>query len=202
MATGRGSRHASALPKAYASPYVAGPDWDRAVEVPAASAFWKSYSQLGHAEFPDLPISRLAERQGAAGPWPGFAADRLHHRVRLEHKPQLKCVDLTLKGYTYQQALERLSGRLPEGFAVKSTPPSSAIRIEAPLVVATEPFDDQIDAVRGVFKAATRLLLLWPKVRPLLDFPEPIKEDEQFLVAPVETPNLDPSFSSLHRSDF
>jgi hypothetical protein len=202
-------------PKAYASPYVAGPDWDRAVcleevvdmlkqsdddyapfladaigravnkhanggfvEVPAASAFWKRYSQLGHAEFPDLPILRLAERQGAAGPWPGFAADRLHHRVRLEHKPQLKCVDLTLKGYTYQQALERLSGRLPEGFAVKSTPPSSAIRIEAPPVVAAEPFDDQIDVVRGVFKAARRLLLLWPKVRPLLDFPEPITEDE------------------------
>jgi hypothetical protein len=133
---------------------------------------------------------RLAERQGAAGPWPGFAADRLHHRVRLEHKPQFKCVDLTLKDYTYQQALERLSGRLPEGFVVKSTPPSSAIRVDAPPVVAIEPFDDQIEAIRDVFKAARRLLLLWPKVRPLLDFPEPIKEDEKLLVATVATPPI------------
>jgi hypothetical protein len=90
-----------------------------------------------------------------------------------------------------------LSGRLPEGFAVKSTPPSSAIRIEAPPVVATEPFDDQIDAVRGVFKAARRLLLLWPKVRPLLDFPEPITEDEKLLVATVATSKPDLSLSSL-----
>ncbi len=147
------------------------------VEVPELSAFWKRYSQLCLAEFPDLPISRLAERQSAAGPWPGFAADRLPHRVRLEHKPPFNCVDLTLKDYAYQQALERLSGRLPEGFAVKSTPPSSALRIEVPPVVATKLFDDQIDAIRGVFKAAGRLLLLWPKVRSLLDFPEPIEEE-------------------------
>jgi hypothetical protein len=91
-------------PKAYATPYVAGPDWDRAVclegvvdmlekcddnyapfladairravnkydnggfvEVPAASAFWKRYSQLGLAEFPDLPISRSHEALVATG---------------------------------------------------------------------------------------------------------------------------------------
>ena len=223
-------------PKAYATPYFAGPDWDRAVcleevvdmlkkcdddyaafladaigravnkyhnggfvEVPAASAFWKRYGELCLAEFPDLPISRLAERQGVAGPWPGFAADRLHHRVRLEHKPQFNCVDLTLKDYTYQQALERLSGRLPDGFAIKSTPPSSAVRIEVPHIVATEPFDDQIEAVRGVFKAARRTLLLWPKFRSLLDFPKPIEEGEKLTVPTVATSKLDLSLCSLPR---
>ena len=223
-------------PEAYATPYVAGPDWDRAVSIqevvamlekcddnyaaflanaigravnkygnggfvenPAASTFWKRYRQLCVAEFPDLPISAYSERQSAAGPWPGFAADRLHHRVRLEHKPSNNCVDLTLRGYTYQQAIERLSGRLPEGFAVKSTPPSSAIRIEVSPIVPTEPFDNQIDAVRGVFKAAMRLLRLWPKVRSLLNFPEPIEEDTILSLAPVVTPKLDLSLSALAR---
>ena len=137
----------------------------------SGSAIASSASQ----EFPDLPISRLAERNGAAGPWPAFAAGRLHHRVRLEHKPQFKSVDLTLQDYTYQQALERLSGRLPEGFAVKSTPPSSAIRIEAPR--------RRYRSIRRSDRRRQRRLQggqaparSWPKVRPLLDFPEPIKK--------------------------
>jgi hypothetical protein len=169
------------------------------VENLAASEFWKRYRQLCLEEFPDLALSAFSERQTAAGPWPGFAADRLHHRLRLEHKPMSNCVDLTLKDFKYQQVLDRLSGRLPDGFAIKSTPPSSAIRIEAPHIVATEPFDDQIDAVRGILKAARRLLLLWPKVRPLLDFPEPIEEDEILPLAPVVTPKLDLSLSALPR---
>jgi hypothetical protein len=156
------------------------------VEIPAASAFWKNYRDLCMAEFPDLSISRLPESQGANPPWPCFAADRLPHRIRLEHKPPSNCVDLTLKDFAYQQALNRLSGRLPEGFAVKSTPPSSAIRILASPIIATEPFDQQIEATRHIFRAARRLLRLWPKVRPLLDFPEPFQEErEDFQPAPV-----------------
>ena len=223
-------------PKAYATPYVAGPDWGGAifleeivallaecddpyavflaeairravtmygeggfVENLAASAFWKSYRQLCLAEFPDLEISAISEHQSAFGPWPRFAASRLHYQLRLEHKPLNDCVDLTLKDFKFQQALDRLSGRLPDGFAVQSTPPSSAIRIEAPHVIATKPFDDQIDAVRGVFNAVRRLLRLWPKVRSLLDFPEPIEEDEKLVVATVARLKRDLSLCSVPR---
>jgi hypothetical protein len=57
-----------------------------------------------------------------------------------------------------------------------------------------------LEAVRGVFKAARRLLLLWPKLRPLLDFPEPIKEDDDIPAArPVAAPKLELSLSSLPR---
>ena len=38
----------------------------------------------------------------------------------------------------------------------------------------------------GGNRCTRRLLCLWPKVRPLLDFPKPIEEDENLPVAPVK----------------
>jgi hypothetical protein len=143
---------------------------------PLTTEFWRQYAELCRQEYPDIMMSPLRPRQSTNDPWPRFAVGRLPSGVKLEHKPWLGRVDLTFQRYNFKQVSERLSGILPSGLTVASTPPSAAVRSPAPPLIATNPFDQQVEAVRASLKAVQRLIALWPDIRKRMGYEAPIRE--------------------------
>ena len=141
-----------------------------------ASAFWAQYRHLQREEFPDLKLTAVSEVQSVNDPTPRFAAGMLPPRVKLEHKPWKGCVDLTFQDMKFEDLWSRLDGRLPANLEVCRTSPSSAVRATVAPLYATKPFEPQTEAAREAFRAAERLLRVWPDIRVAAGFPTSVSE--------------------------
>jgi hypothetical protein len=130
-----------------------------------ATAFWKRYGDLYRLEFRDLRMSTLPVVCSANDPWPRFLATTLPPDVKLEHKPWNGHVDLTFQRRGVRELVERLADVLPQDFELCSVRPSAAVRAIVPRLVATQPFDSQVEAVRAGFEAVRRLAVFWPSIR-------------------------------------
>jgi hypothetical protein len=135
-----------------------------------ATAFWKRYGDLNQLEFRDLRMSPLPMVSSANDPWPRFLATMLPPDVKLEHKVWKGHVDLTFQRRGVTELAERLADVLPQDLELCLVRPSAAVRAIVPRLVATQPFDSQVEAVRASFEAVRRLAAFWPRIRQRMGY--------------------------------
>jgi hypothetical protein len=135
-----------------------------------ATAFWKRYADLYQLEFRDLRMSAPPVVCSANDPWPRFLATILPPDVKLEHKAWNCHVDLTFQRRGVGELAERFGEVLPQDLELCSVRPSAAVRAIVPRLVATQPFDSQVEAVRASFEAVRRLAAFWPRIRERMGY--------------------------------
>ena len=129
-----------------------------------ANAFWMRYADFCLQEFPELRMARLPAVTSSNDPRPKFLVNMLPAGVRLEHKASNGHVDLALHNRDARELAENLGDALPHDLSICSARRSAVVRASVPRLVATEPFDVQVEAVRASLEAVRRLAEDWPIV--------------------------------------
>ncbi len=135
---------------------------DRYIAELKANAFWMRYVDLCQHEFPDLRMTRLRSITSSNGPRLKFLVNMLPTGARLEHRASNGHVDLTLQNRDARALAENLGYALPNDLSIYSTRRSAVVRADVPRLVATEPFDAQVEAVRASLEAVRRLAEFGP----------------------------------------
>ncbi len=139
-----------------------------------ATAFWMRYADLCRQEFPDLAMSRLPPVSSSNDLRPRFLANILPADVRLEHKAWNGFVDLAFQNRDMRELVQKLGDLLPYELTISSVRRTAILRAAAPQLVAVDPFEPQIAAVRASLETARRLAEFWPNVRGRMGYdPKP-----------------------------
>lgn len=133
-----------------------------------ATAFWQAYRQFANAQMPDVGITRLADANSTASPWPRFGASVLPDGVLLEHKPQQGRVDLTFNKLSLDVLKQRVPATLPFDIMPVKTGGSAALRIDVPRIDHLRPFNEQQEGVLLALAAVERLLSLGQQITPTM----------------------------------
>jgi hypothetical protein len=141
-------------------------EWERDGHIASlkVTAFWTRYADLCRQEFPDLPMARPHVGTLSNDLMPKFLASLLPPGVWLEHKAVKGQVDLSFQKHDAAEIAEKLGDALPHDLGICSAGRSAILRANVPRLVATDPFEPQVEAVRASLKAVRRLAQLWPVV--------------------------------------
>jgi hypothetical protein len=136
----------------------------------AATAFWQEYQRICFADYKDLSMTPLPPVQSRNAVWPRFSVGLLPSDVRLEHKAERGCVDITFQRRQLENVKAKLWSLLKPGIAVERTRPSCALRWSATTLRSGDPFAPQEASVREALDTVRSMLSLWPQIREALGY--------------------------------
>jgi hypothetical protein len=136
----------------------------------AATAFWQEYQRICFMDYKDLSMTPLPPVQSRNAVWPRFSVGLLPSDVRLEHKAERGCVDITFQRRALEDVKAKLWGVLQPGITVERTRPSCALRRSATTLRSSDPFAPQERSVREALDTVRMMLSLWPQIREALGY--------------------------------
>ncbi len=123
--------------------------------------FWLKYSEYQKAHYPDLILLYNSEIKGANAGWPRF--NTVSDLLYILHKTEQGYADLTFdncagKMVKVEQLLsETVPDYLHEGYLIRKTGKSAAIRINTPNLDLHKPFTEQVHEVDISLQAVQKL---------------------------------------------
>ena len=123
--------------------------------------FWLKYSEYQKAHYPDLILLYNGEIKGSNARWPRF--NTVSDLLYILHKTEQGYADLTFdncagKMVQLEQLLsETVPDYLNEGYLIRKTGKSAAIRINTPNLDLHNPFAEQVQEVNTSLQAVQKL---------------------------------------------
>ncbi len=127
----------------------------------AVTSFWKDYDLHKLFNYHDLDLHYDGEKKGSNARWPQFGT--VIKGLYIIHKTPSGFVDLTFdrcadRMVEIEELLsEAIGNYASEGYAVRRTGKSAAVRLTVPKIDMHEPFDDQINEVDECLAAVEKM---------------------------------------------